>query len=197
MILSAVTAPLLVARSRAIARKRGSSSSDSAASAAALNIGKPNYLSRRSGVKQSLAQLRRVGARLLAPSRPKMRSRFRRLGCVFSPLYGFGCGSDLATGHPGRREIVAPGGCHANPDQAPDLLGLCRIDLFCLGGCLHERLKGFDRGAPLSDCVRLVAKIGHGRNPSSWPRRMARARRLRAASRRFLPSRGAGLSAHP
>ena len=85
MILSAVTAPLLVARSRAIARKRGSSSSDSAASAAALNIGKPNYLSRRSGVKQSLAQLRRVGARLLAPSRPKMRSRFRRLGVCFLP----------------------------------------------------------------------------------------------------------------
>src|ERR1700730_3836782 len=34
MILSAVTAPLLVARSRAIARQRGSRSSDSAASAA-------------------------------------------------------------------------------------------------------------------------------------------------------------------
>ena len=56
-----------------------------------------------------------------------MRSRLRRLGGVLSPLYGFGCGSDLATGHPGRREIVAPGGCHANPDQAPELLGLCRI----------------------------------------------------------------------
>jgi len=120
-----------------IARKRSRSSSDGAASAVVLSVGEPNYLSRRSGFKQSPAQLHRIGARLLAPSRPKMRSRLRRLGCVFSPLCGFGCGSDLATGHPGRRQIVAPGGCHANPDQTPDLLGLYRIDLFCLGGSLH------------------------------------------------------------
>jgi hypothetical protein len=120
-----------------IARKRSRPSSDSTSSAVVLNIGEPNYLSHRSGVKQSPTQLRRVGARLLAPSRPKMRSRLRRLRCVFSPLCGFGCGSDLATGHPGRRQIVAPGGCHANPDQTPDLLGLYRIDLFCLGGSLH------------------------------------------------------------
>src|SRR5262249_57948357 len=85
---------------------------------------------------------------------------------------------------------------HAHYDQAPDLVGLRRIDLF-VRGRVHERLEDLDRGPPTLGKVRPIAKIGHGRNPSSWPRRMARARRLRAASRRFLLRRGAELSPSP
>ena len=118
---------------------------------------------RRAG--RRVGRPRRGRSPLLAPSRPKMRSRLRRLGCLFFPLCGFGCGSDLATAHPGRREIVAPGGCHANPDQAPDLLGLCPIDLFCLGGSLSS-----SKSLRASGWSSISARMGKWMNCSSISR---------------------------